>query len=217
MSIGKYYLLAYNGAQASGWGYILTLVILHYFNGRKENEIWPVVQQLLIYFQFAAVLEVLHSLVGLVKTSAFTTFMQVLSRFVVTIVCILIPISNQHIAFTTMILAWSITEFIRYNFYTCSINGKVPHFLLWLRYSSFLILYPIGVASELIVCFYALPEIERTRLWAIDMPNSLNFAFSFHFFLIFFMLGYIPGFYILFTHMLFQRKRHLGATKQKTH
>lgn len=32
-----------------------------------------------------------------------------------------------------MILAWSITEVIRYAFYACALVGRQPKFLLWLR------------------------------------------------------------------------------------
>ena len=41
--------------------------------------------------------------------------------------------THSHPLFTTMILAWSITEVIRYAFYACALVGLQPKFLLWLR------------------------------------------------------------------------------------
>jgi len=40
--------------------------------------------------------------------------------------------------------------------------GFVPYFLLWLRYTGFIVLYPLGVASELTVAYLALPTIKST-------------------------------------------------------
>ena len=51
-----------------------------------------------------------------------------------------------------MLLAWSTTEVIRYSFFTCKQVGlSPPGWLLWLRYSSFTVLYPIGISSEVVM------------------------------------------------------------------
>ncbi len=41
--------------------------------------------------------------------------------------------------------AWSITEMIRYSFYAGGLLHMTPGVLTWLRYTLFIILYPIGV------------------------------------------------------------------------
>lgn len=61
------------------------------------------------------------------------------------------------------------------------------------RYSGFLLLYPIGVSSELTMAWLALPFIKSTGLWSIEMPNSWNFGFSYWLANILIMLTYIPG------------------------
>lgn len=65
--------------------------------------------------------------------------------------------------------------------------------LLWLRYSGFLALYPIGVGSELAMVWLALPYIRSKGLLSITLPNRLNFAFDYYFFCVLGMLVYIPG------------------------
>ena len=60
-------------------------------------------------------------------------------------------------------------------------------------YSSFLLLYPLGVGSELTMAWLALPLIKATGLWSIALPNALNFAFSYHAACVLTMLTYIPG------------------------
>ena len=65
----------------------------------------------------------------------------------------------------TMILAWSMSEMIRYSYYLLRelFGGSAdatPYLSTWLRYSGFIVLYPIGVASELSCCLLALPLVK---------------------------------------------------------
>jgi very-long-chain (3R)-3-hydroxyacyl-CoA dehydratase len=57
-----------------------------------------------------------------------------------------------------MILAWSITEVIRYAFYALSlVRSTVPSALVHLRYTTFYILYPLGASSEALLILSSLP------------------------------------------------------------
>ena len=107
---------------------------------------------------------------------------------------------------------------------------------LFHRYSFFLALYPMGVTGELLCCFAALPLYNATQKYSVNLPNKLNFTFSFYYFIVVFMLFYFPGkpifscylwtnnnvkeiFFLvfpkLFGHMLAQRRKVLGGgTKQ---
>ena len=75
-------------------------------------------------------------IVGLVKAPLLTTFLQVFSRLFLTWgVVDLFPNSlGESIAYPIMLLAWSITEVIRYSFYAWNLLDDVPYPLLWLRY-----------------------------------------------------------------------------------
>ncbi len=44
-----------------------------------------------------------------------------------------------------------------------------PYVLLWLRYTAFIVLYPLGVSSELAEVALALPTIRATRPWTIQV------------------------------------------------
>lgn len=89
--------------------------------------------------------------------------------------------------------AWSVTEVIRYSFYALKEVGSVPAVLTWLRYTTFIVLYPIGVSSELAMVWLALPELRHTGMWSLDMPNQFNMVFDYHIFCILMMLAYAPG------------------------
>jgi Protein tyrosine phosphatase-like protein, PTPLA len=59
-----------------------------------------------------------------------------------------------------MILSWASVEVPRYAFYVAALvtgdsNKKTPYPLFWLRYSLFAVLYPTGIAGELMVFFAA--------------------------------------------------------------
>lgn len=106
------------------------------------------------------------------------------------------PLSTRHSpAYSTMLFAWSVTEVIRYSYFVFSLSGMgVPQLWTWLRYNTFLVLYPLGIASECWLVYQAIPEATTRAegfgyaLWAI-------------------LAIYVPGSYILFTHMLAQRRK----------
>ena len=91
-----------------------------------------------------------------------------------------------------MVLAWCLVEIVRYPYYFFQLLGRVPYALLWLRYTLFYVLYPIGVASEWMQGYLALPLIAKHRLFYIDMPNAVNFAFNYYYFVLFVLLIVYP-------------------------
>lgn len=72
-----------------------------------------------------------------------------------------------------MILAWSVTECIRYAFYACSLLGFAPKPLLWLRYNTFYILYPLGASSEAFLMASVLPPLRT-------LPAALKSLLTHH-------------------------------------
>ncbi len=65
--------------------------------------------------------------------------------------------------------------------------------LLWARYSAFLPLYPLGVASELTMVWLALSTLRRERPWSIAMPNACNFGFDYFWTCMLIVVAYMPG------------------------
>lgn len=58
-----------------------------------------------------------------------------------------------------MLLAWSLTEVIRYSFYALSLLSISAPALNYLRYTTFIPLYPLGAASEAFLSFATLPAL----------------------------------------------------------
>jgi len=170
------------------------------------------VEKPLKIFQSAAILEVLHCAVGLVPSSVVLTAFQVASRLFLTwAIAHSVPQVHDSPGVTAFVLAWSITEVIRYSFYAFSLIGSLPYCLQWCRYTFFFVLYPIGVTGELVSIYSSLRHVSRSGLYSFTMPNNLNFAFDFHLFLIAVMFSYIPIFPQLYCHMIRQRKKVIGG------
>lgn len=64
--------------------------------------------------------------------------------------------------YSFMLLAWSVTEVIRYSYFVWNLQGNgVPGFVTWLRYNTFYVLYPIGISSECALIWKASVLAER--------------------------------------------------------
>ena len=106
-----------------------------------------------------------------------------------------------------VLVCWSVTEVVRYSFYTL----KDAEILKHLRYNLFLVLYPFGVSFELISvtqsCFYVanLPAAEKPL--TLTMPNKYNFIYKYEWTVYVIFLIYLSEFPKLFNHMLRQRAK----------
>ncbi|KAK4053589.1 hypothetical protein OIO90_003828 [Microbotryomycetes sp. JL221] len=150
--------------------------------------------------QTLALLEIVHSALGLVRSGLLTTLMQLSSRiFVVWYVCPFYPENAQSPFYTSMVLAWSITEIIRYSHYVTSILGAKAPLLEWLRYSTFYVLYPVGALSEAALIFYSAPHAQR------------QFGLPGFFATVAICAVWPPSLLVMMGHMIKQRRKHLLA------
>ncbi|XP_031847860.1 3-hydroxyacyl-CoA dehydratase 1 [Nomia melanderi] len=218
-SVGVLYLKTYNLTLVFGWSYILLKFLQNDFSSPVEDNLWQNLKWPVIIFQHAAFLEILHAVVGLVTSNPALTIFQVLSRIMLVDGVLLATPSSyaaSSIGVPFALLAWSITEIIRYLYYFMNLNEYVPYLLTWLRYTLFIVLYPIGVSGELL-CTYAATQYaySHPEAWSYLLPNSWNFAFSYLYLLIIVMLTYIPIFPQLYLHMFSQRRKILGKDSLK--
>ena len=210
------YLLAYNSISLFLWAivtlrtlFLIPTLVAH----AKLFGLLEALQSLLAFTQTLALLEVVHSLVGLVRASPITTAMQVASRILLVwgILArypqIITKVNSWgrneagtptgQYALTGLLLAWGITECIRYGYFVYTLGlGRVPSWLTWLRYNTFYVLYPLGISSECWLIYLSLdPAAKKEPMYNMFLRVVL--------------LIYVPGSYILYTHMMSQRKRVL--------
>eukprot|EP00004_Rigifila_ramosa_P025263 TRINITY_DN7529_c0_g1_i2.p2 TRINITY_DN7529_c0_g1~~TRINITY_DN7529_c0_g1_i2.p2 ORF type:complete len:200 (+),score=50.86 TRINITY_DN7529_c0_g1_i2:89-688(+) len=188
---------------------------LHYVNGGEPAGVYPVVAEYLNIFQALAFLEIVHSAIGLVRSPLFTTFIQVLSRLVLIFVMAAVPQAQASVFITSCVAAWSVTEIVRYLFYFTGLFDATPYLLTYLRYTLFIALYPIGVASEIAIILTAQPHMQGstfTPTLPFNLPTATIDLGYLYFFSFVALLAYLPGFPQLYFYMLAQRKKVLGGS-----
>jgi len=217
MALGTAYLLVYNVVQFFGWLWILIRTVKAVaLDGVPANDIFSVVGTELKIFQSLAILEVVNSAVGLVRSPPVVTAMQVASRvYLVWLVTNLVDEAQHSIGVIIYVIAWSITEIVRYSFYALSLVGRPPYFLQWARYSLFIVLYPMGVIGEMITVFSAMPAVKQRRILSLELPNAANISFSYYHAMILIALTYLPGFPQLYFYMWNQRRKVLKVDQGK--
>ncbi|KAI1337725.1 tyrosine phosphatase-like protein [Xylariaceae sp. FL0016] len=193
------YLILYNAVSATLWMVVLGRVI-----GANVTQghtfAYSAVGEFCKWTQTLAGMEVLHSSLGIVRAPLFTTFMQVFSRYaIVWGVTHPFPYVAASPAYTTMLVAWGTTEVIRYSYFALTLSGFQPDALHWLRYHAFFVLYPLGITSEALLIWFAVEParsvspLYSTALWA------------------YVVFVYPPSAYILYTHMMAQRRKVMKA------
>lgn len=192
----KKYLIVYNLALACGWSVLLVLYIIN------NCQLNPVTLILLNICQFAAVLEIIHAILKIVSSPVSTTIKQLSSRFFVVVLIDFLK-ADQYVTVAgitglhLIMFAWSITEIVRYSFYFFALIEKEIKLLVFLRYTLFLVLYPMGVTGELLIIVSWMSKGGIT-FSAEDVIFGIIFLSYFIFF---------PG---MFIHMLKQRKKKLN-------
>lgn len=215
----RYYLFAYNAISFVLWA---TCTIRGAFLALSSTPLPAIFHDiyypLLTVTQSLAILEILHSLLGLVRAPVVTTAMQVASRLLL-VWGVMGPFYDRgdglgivggdsegsrigNLAFLGCLGAWGVTECIRYGFFALQVLGAtVPKWWMWLRYNTFYILYPVGISSECILVVLALKPA------ALLHPLYRSF-------LVAVLVIYVPGSYILYTHMISQRRKALRGKKR---
>ncbi|XP_021011566.2 LOW QUALITY PROTEIN: very-long-chain (3R)-3-hydroxyacyl-CoA dehydratase 1 [Mus caroli] len=204
------WLTFYNIAMTAGWLVLAIAMVRFYMEKGTHRGLYKSIQKTLKFFQTFALLEVVHCLIGIVPTSVLVTGVQVSSRiFMVWLITHSIkPIQNEE-SVVLFLVSWTVTEITRYSFYTFSLLDHLPHFIKWARYNFFIILYPVGVAGELLTIYAALPYVKKSGMFSVRLPNKYNVSFDYYYFLLITMASYIPLFPQLYFHMLRQRRKVL--------
>ncbi len=182
--------------------------------------VWESCEAPLKISQSVAIMEVIHAMLGVVRSPVMITATQVASRLWIlwgivnlapeATTTSVVTVGFINLSLVTLLTAWCLSEVIRYGFFAMKEIGSQPRVMVWLRYSGFLVLYPLGVSSELAMVWLALPVIRLKGLWSIVLPNPINLSVSYDVICVLAVAAYLPGFPQLFGYMLKQRRKVLG-------
>ncbi|TGZ83033.1 PTPLA-domain-containing protein [Ascodesmis nigricans] len=195
------YLILYNTISCILWLGVLgrVLLLLPLFH---HSDIFSSVGEYTKWTQTVALLEIVHIVLRLVRSSLPTTVTQVASRILLVWgVCDRFQNAQVTWAYTTMLVAWSVTEVCRYSYYVVNLTRSTSGVLTWLRYNTFFILYPMGAGSEFLCIIAALQEA-----WSWDQ--------RYYWFLCAILVTYPPGLFVQYTHMMAQRRKQIRGKKK---
>nr|XP_056717408.1 very-long-chain (3R)-3-hydroxyacyl-CoA dehydratase 2 [Euleptes europaea] len=210
------YLVIYNVVMTAGWLVIAVGLVRAYLATGSYHNLYYSIEKPLKFFQTGALLEILHCAIGIVPSAVVLTAFQVMSRvFLTWAITHSVKEVQSEDSVLLFVVAWTITEIIRYSFYTFSLLNHLPYFIKWARYTLFIVLYPMGVSGELLTIYAALPFVRQSGLYSISLPNKYNFSFDYYTFLILVMMSYIPLFPQLYFHMLHQRRKVLSPAEEQ--
>lgn len=166
MRLLQVYLALFNEFQGLGWLYILVSVFLHGF-----TNCWDRLGSVLLVLQLFCVVDVAHALLGLWGDDNGLSMAQRLWCKVPRSVCIVFLLNFIQVghrgeiflsiflasasllnsdAFGFLLFTWALADIARFQLYALRSLGvvKVPFWLKYLRYTDFLVQYPLVVFSE---------------------------------------------------------------------
>lgn len=144
--------------------------------------------------QTCQISDIIFASLGCSNNSPFFSFIQVSARLATTY--LFIKEDNPTWVLANIMICWSIADTVRPLYYMLK-DSKI---LTWLRYSLFLILYPIGASSECILIEYRInEEIFQNYYHAIRL----------------FQISIMLGMMYLYSFLLKQRRKALGGVKIK--
>lgn len=173
------YLILYNFISAILWLVVLGRVLI-FIPLVGFGNVYGGLGQFTKWTQTLALLEIVHAAVGklffslckepkliaqgIVRAPIATTAMQVASRLLLVWgVVDQFPHLAKSAGYSTMLIAWSVTEVVRYSYFVFNLSGYQPAFITWLRYNLFFVLYPMGISSECWMMYTAIKPAKKVR------------------------------------------------------
>ena len=210
MSIKSVYLILYNFLQLCGLSCFFFKVTDCLINSKSLQEIYSNSHLILECCQYGAFLEIIHSIIGIVKSSIFATSIQIIGRIIIVVILQFFQSAVSQ-GYFLIYFAWSIVEIVRYTYYIMNLLQKdffkfnIPYILIWCRYSFFVVLYPIGVSGEMITVWNAKKDFNKYILYQTD-----KYTFTAADLIYPIWIFYIPALIYLYGYLFKQRRKVLN-------
>jgi len=227
-TMARIYLISYNSIALLLWTIILlsfvgTMIKFGTLNKKSISSWYDSNGIILQVTQMSALLELLHIQLRLVNSNLIVSAIQIFSRIHIVMGIFRWTREAQSTkGLAGCVVAWSIAEMIRYSYYIVGLLKIKAPLLQGLRYSGFLVLYPLGIGSEVVSIIRGLPamyKLNHLRHWPVPMPNTFNFELDLVVVYIVILVLYVPGSVHMYNHMLRQRRKYqrklLDAAEQK--
>ncbi|RZC38430.1 very-long-chain (3R)-3-hydroxyacyl-[acyl-carrier protein] dehydratase [Asbolus verrucosus] len=215
----KVYLSLYNLFMYVGFMYVVCVLSIRYLKEGPDSfpGTYAAVGPAMCFLHLIQLLEVMHPLFGYVKGGMFIPLLQVGGRlFIIILMLEFEPRLQTMPVVFYLFMTWSAIEIIRYPYYMSQLFKKENGLLTWLRYTAWMICYPIGFVCEGVIIFRNLIFLEQSDRWTIALSTpfeiTLRFSTLLRIHLLFFI---IPAMYTLMSHMYKARQQKIGPKPKK--
>lgn len=184
----------------------------------NNQQLWSSIFITVSIAQLSQILEVVHCILSFVPSPPLQVIMQLSGRFFnLFAVLTLVPESRESVGFLLLLLAWTVAETTRSIFYAVNIYTTVPYVLTWLRYSVFIIAFPLGLLGELLAMFAAVPYVKSKPphiLSQLSTPQTISTMCDVVSYIMVFI--FLAAFFNLYTYMLRGRQKALSPSSVKS-
>ncbi|KAI1299262.1 Very-long-chain (3R)-3-hydroxyacyl-CoA dehydratase 2 [Halotydeus destructor] len=161
-------------------------------------------------------MEILHTILGFTKGSPVMGVVQVMARGLVFFAFMEAEPKVQNNRTSGLLLVvWCMGDIARYPFYILKLMDVELFPVTWLRYTAWIVLYPMGITLEGVVAYYNKEHLEKTGRFSYPMPNLTNFAFHMSSFLYYYLPLLPLGGLNMMYYMKSQRAKVLNSSKPK--
>ena len=206
----KSYLFSYNLFMLLCYGLLFPQLIKSLSKPTSFNLISFVGSSYRVLIIFSS-LEILHPILGLVRGNFVFPFIQIGFKSLVYFAFVEnSPFVQTYVSVRVLLITWTLAEMIRYPFYVLSVLNIQSYPITWLRYTAWIVLYPIGIFTEAVVIYQNLPHLQNTGRYNYEMPNQLNVSFYGPYAIfVYLYVGIWSGSYFMLSHMARQRRKVL--------
>ena len=216
------YLTTYNTLQTILWTYIIYLSCASYLNNnnngqqQQQTTFWKVVSPYVLLAVGLSWMESMHAMLGLVKGTPASSAIQSFGRSHALLIPYAFTLAQEnYISLLLLYIVWGLSEIIRYPWYTLTSLNMCPYYLTWLRYSAFIVLYPIGIISELSGYWAAWPQINTFTGYDIQLSSIIGETYNHHYDLTLFRFRYWVIFGIIILYPLAGPYLYMYMLKQR--
>ncbi|XP_047426139.1 very-long-chain (3R)-3-hydroxyacyl-CoA dehydratase 4 [Mugil cephalus] len=210
------YIFSYNLFQFCGHTWILANTIARFLTFGQDAlaDTFYSVGLVMILCQLFSILELFHIADGIEKARLLPRFIQVMEKNALLIVVIMLEEIQSKPVVCALFFFWNVLDLLRYPHELLCVLDKPSVAMLWTRYTLWIPLYVVSVATEVVTIYQALPYIEPTPSSnnSSAAPAQINLPLV--------LMLYLPvlalGASVTVWQLLKERKHHLGKWSKKT-
>ncbi|XP_049423986.1 very-long-chain (3R)-3-hydroxyacyl-CoA dehydratase 4 isoform X2 [Epinephelus fuscoguttatus] len=211
------YIFSYNLFQFCGHTWILANTLARFLTFGKDAlaDTFYSVGFVMSLCQLLSILELFHIADGIEKARLLPRFVQVMEKNILLIMVIMLEEIQSKPVVCAQFFLWNILDLLRYPHELLCVMDKPSIAMLWIRYTLWIPLYILSVATEGVTIYQALPYFEP----AAPNSSSLNSTLSTHIHLPFLLMVYLPvlalGASVSVWQLLKERQHHLEKWNKK--